>query len=178
MGGTRTLVCVLALAGGNEAQQLHLLRCGDAFVGPAAAASDAGGEARTIARFAEICERLTVAEGRQRMDGTMLRLQKTNAGKLLLVRDTADNIELVTKAVEQLMAEDAANPTRWRLQCSLVTLPAKVAAERGIVAGKVVPVDEAAASRLVRDAVAAKGSLQNLPEVVVNPLVPFVVERR
>jgi hypothetical protein len=45
----------------------------------------------------------------------------------------------------------------------------------GLAAGKVVDVDEGKAGKVLKDAVAAKGTLRNLPEAGILPLQPFVM---
>jgi len=75
--------------------------------------------------------------------------------------------------LEQLRQEHL---PRARLQCSLLTMPAAVAKAHDLATGALVPADEAAFGKLVRDAVKAKGVLQNLPEVIAATLEPFVVE--
>jgi hypothetical protein len=62
-----------------------------------------------------------------------------------------------------------------RLQCTQVTMPLPVAAASGLAAGKVVEVDEGKAGKMIKDAVAAKGTLRNLPEAGILPLQPCVM---
>jgi hypothetical protein len=81
----------------------------------------------------------------------------------------------VTSVLAQLRRPDL---QELRVQCTLVSMPAKVAADCGLSAGKCVAVDEGQAGKVLKAAVAAKGTLCNLPEAGGMPLQPLVFERQ
>jgi len=89
---------------------------------------------------------------------------------VMLVSGSKETIDLVAGIHEQL-----GKPERreWNVQCSVLTLPRKMATAHGILALAVTPVEEAAAGMLIKEAVQAKGMLRNLPEGRIEPLVPF-----
>jgi hypothetical protein len=69
------------------------------------------------------------------------------------------------------------NPERRGLvvQCSMLTLPWKLAREHRLAPRSATPVGEAAAGELMKAAVQAKGTLRNLPEAMAEPLLPFTL---
>ena len=64
-----------------------------------------------------------------------------------------------------------------RLACTIVSMPEAVAEECGLLVGRVLPVDEVKAGQVQKAAILAKGTLQNLPETLAVPLLPFRIER-
>lgn len=127
-------------------------------------------EVRVTERFAQV---LRVAlQGDDVAGRAGATVSAVNRQNRLIARGTPDDVALVKNALAALRQE---HPPRARLQCSLLTLPWQLGAMRGLQVG-CAPSDEAAFGQLVRDAIKAKGTLQNLPEIVAEPLVPFVVE--
>ena len=76
--------------------------------------------------------------------------------------------------IVELLRKDPAR--ELRVHCTLVHLPMQVATEHALVAGQVTPVDEPTAGKLLKAAVQAKGRVHNLPELEVQPLLPFRAE--
>jgi hypothetical protein len=91
----------------------------------------------------------------------------------LLVSGPPGSVDLVNALVTQLRRPEA---RELRVQCTLVQLPASVAEQHGLAAGRATPVDEVAAGRLMKAGLQAQGHIQNLPEVAIEPLQPFCTE--
>lgn len=62
------------------------------------------------------------------------------------------------------------------VQCTVVRMTRALAKQHGLVINLPTPVDEVAAGKILKAALQAKGSLQNLAEVRARPLVPFRAE--
>jgi hypothetical protein len=90
----------------------------------------------------------------------------------VVVVGTLEQIKEVRVLLDQLRRQDL---QELRVQCTQVTMPLQTAAAAGLAAGKVVEVDEGRAGKVFKDAVAAKGTLHNLPEAGVLPLQPCVM---
>lgn len=88
----------------------------------------------------------------------------------LLVTGPRDQVDQVMALVAQLRRPEVRH---LRVQCTLLHLPASVGAQHGLAVGRATLVDEVAAGKVQKAAVQARGRLQNLPEVLVAPLVPF-----
>ena len=178
MRSTDFAACVLVtcavVTGQQGAQQGALVRCGDLFAKFQQGLLASDGEVPPIDRFVWICERLDRCETAGMPNGSVLNVQQQQRQALLVLQGTQESVTTVQQIIEQLRAENPLLPTTLRLQCSLVTVPANQAAATDFPWGKVVPVDEIAMGKYVKAALAAKGSLQNLPEVLARPLVPFV----
>lgn len=85
---------------------------------------------------------------------------------LLLARLPQPQMDVFNSAYEQLKVEE---PIHARVQCSVLKLPAKVAAEHGVVPDKVVLVEQDTVVALSRTAQGG-GALLNLPELELAPL--------
>jgi hypothetical protein len=85
-------------------------------------------------------------------------------------RGTRGQIDAVMAAAAAL---ETPVPGRARLHCSLLLVPGKVAEAHRLELGTVVTGDGSEWAALTRDAIAAKGRLHNLPEVLAAPLEPF-----
>ena len=92
---------------------------------------------------------------------------------MILVSGQQEHVDLVESVVKELRSDVV---RELRLQCTLVRLPLFTATAHGLAIGRATPVDEVAASKLLKEAVQAKGRLQNLPEVKIAPFVPFRIE--
>ena len=174
MGTARHAVVVLCCAVLLPAQQVveraEMIEFGDVAQRLDADAATAGKVGATD-RFAGVMRLLLQDDvAPKRRPATVSRVTKQDR---LIVRGSVDNIALVKGAIAQLRL---ASPPRARLQCSLLVVPAASAPALGLEAGKVQAADETAFGKLVRDAVKQKGALQNLPEALADPLVPFTVE--
>ena len=123
-------------------------------------------------RFAAVMRRLPVAAGQQAVD---VRTNVAPGRHIVLVRGVAEHAEVVRVAIGALGRPD---PPAARLQCSVVSVPAELAAAHRLRAGEAVVVAGHVAAELLRDAVRANGTLHNLPEIVAAPLAPFASERR
>jgi len=176
MRSTGFAACVLLTCGLVSAQQVEIVQGGDVFAkfqeGPLAS----NGEVPAIDRMVWICERLHLCEAAALPKAGQLNIQLQQRRNLLVLQGAPEPVATVKQIIEQLRAEDSQRPTTLRLQCSLVTLPLDHAAAQDFQWSKATPVDEVAMGKFVKTALAAKGSLQNLPEVLARPLVPFVAE--
>ncbi len=128
---------------------------------------------RALDRFARIAVMLLEAENPADARKRPLVSAVANAERLIAHTMTAEQAALLRGMLEQLRQQTL---PRARLQCSLLTMPQELAKAHGLAAARFVATDEAAFGKLVRAAVAAGGTLQNLPEVVAEPLAPFVFE--
>jgi hypothetical protein len=178
-----TVMSCAALLSGNavtQAREINLakvLQVQDVVAALEARGSDVPGEVTPLARFVRLAESHFQHEAQaappanpplQRTRRPTIRVVEPQ--NVMLVSGERDKVELV----EAMLRELRRDVTReLRLQCTLVRLPKDVARNHGLVAGRAMPVDEVAAGNVQKDAVQAKGSLQNLPEVKVVPFVPF-----
>jgi len=171
MGTARTVVVVLGLWSIVPAQQrAEIFEFGDLEQRFGGGEAQRKGGVRAINRFMYVAYSLLQGDGGPRATQSTISV----AGKTrLMVRGTADEIALVKGMLEQLREEQ---PPRARLQCSFLKMPVALVMAHGLTEDAFVPTDETAFGKLVRDAVKEKGALQNLPEVIAGPLVPFVVE--
>ncbi|HEX6811289.1 MAG TPA: hypothetical protein VF384_06680 [Planctomycetota bacterium] len=177
MRSTGVAACVLLTCGLASGQQVvEIVHGGDVFAkfqeGPLAS----NGEVSAIERMVWICERLHRCEAAGLPKAGQLSIQVQQRRNLLVLQGAPEPVATVKQIIEQLRAEDPQRPTTLRLQCSLVTLPVDHAAAQDFQWSKVTPVDEVAMGKFVKTALAAKGTLQNLPEVLARPLVPFLGE--
>jgi hypothetical protein len=99
------------------------------------------------------------------------RVATDSDGNLVLMGGN-DQFETMSSALAQLRRPDL---QELRLQCTLVSMPLSVAIADGMATGKVLEVDEVKAGKVLKDAVAAKGTLRNLPEGGCLPLQPGLV---
>jgi hypothetical protein len=161
---------VLGVLGAASAQRtLEMFSCGDFAPRFAVGDEKAKPAAGPVVRLARILGLLLLDEGPR---GNAARASVGGQTDRLLVRGTADEVSLVRSVLEQLRQE---HPPRARLQCSLLTMPAALVKTHELK-DAFAPCDETAFGKLVRDAVKQKGTLQNLPELIVTPLAPFVAE--
>lgn len=101
-------------------------------------------------------------------------IQKMREDRMVL-QAQADTVATVREMITQLRKGTV---VLTRLQCSIVTMPAGVAKEQGLTPRNWTTMDLDEFGKLVRAAAAAKGKLQNLPEVRLAPLQPFTMEPR
>ena len=90
----------------------------------------------------------------------------------MFVTGKEDFVALITGVHTQMQRDPL---PRSNLQATVLTLPRRALNAHGVRADVPHPIDEASAGKLVRDAVAAKGALRNLPEVTVGPLEAFSI---
>lgn len=131
----------------------------------------AEGKVKALARWTALLREVPIGDSAAR--SMLLSVGRSNRGETLLVRGVPEQVTAVQAALAALQAEPAISV---RLQCTLVTMPIAVARDHALRPGETVLGDPAAGAGLLRDAVKAKGTLHNLPEVVTGPLAPFVRE--
>ncbi|MDO8348993.1 MAG: hypothetical protein Q7T30_02065, partial [Planctomycetota bacterium] len=172
MGTARGAVIVVALLGAAPAQQTaQLFECADIARRLGENHAQAKGEVRPIERLASLVRHLLHSEGPGAKPA--ITINAITMSSRIVARCSPDEMGVVKGVLEQLRVEHL---PRARLQCSLLTMPAALVKAHGLTADTFAPTDETAFGKLVRDAVKQKGALQNLPEVIAEPLVPFVVE--
>jgi hypothetical protein len=92
----------------------------------------------------------------------------------ILLQGTAEDMELMTAMLAQLQRADL---QELRVQCTLVTMPMAVATAAGLALDQPLAVEESQAGRILKDAVAAKGTLRNLPEAGLLPAQSAILGR-
>ncbi len=179
----RSLVCAALLGAVVSAQDAAVVVSVDAMLAALAARGDlADGEVEPVERFMRLATAQFQAQVRDQgrdkerpvKRERRLVLQRARGGQpKLLVSGPQEQVDAIVGVVNRLSATQV--PT-LRVQCTLVRLPRQIAAAHELEVGRAVPIDEAKAGALIKQAIAAKGSLQNLPETLVRPLVPFRAE--
>jgi hypothetical protein len=124
-----------------------------------------------VTRFVEVLRHVPIGDAPPRSLG--LTIGKSTRGHVLLARGTAEQVATVEAALGALARPDVG---RTRLQCTLVTMPVAVATAHRLEPGKTVVGDGVAWGELMRDAVKARGRVDNLPELLADALSPFANE--
>ena len=184
----RFLMLLVSVCAGEAvgAQQAVVLPLGDVVVAMEAAGTNIAGEVGAIARLV----RLTTDHAKNLEQAKDAARQKLPANQQLRVRkavikhhEPTDSIlasgdpelcGLMCSIVTQLQRPEV---RQLRLACTLVSMPEAVAEQFGLLVGSALPASEVLAGEVQKAAVKAQGSLQNLPEALAVPLVPFRIER-
>jgi hypothetical protein len=165
-------LCAAACLAGDGASQnrLQVLQCEDLLARLAERDGEAMGP-RAVDRLEVLLRILLRPLDDEDEDGKRSSVHTLRDRSMILVRGETRHQEAAVRAVGHL-----ARVTRQaRLQCTLVTLPAAVAAQHGLVPDRVVPADEQAAGTVFKAAQGQKGTLHNLPEAQAVSLRPFLV---
>jgi len=169
----RTLLLCLALAGSAVGQDVTVIACEEAFAALATPDDATGAAARQrFLNFLRAWLMQGAAPAGTRLTRPRNVVQVTPDGRTLIMQSTKEQMSLVEAMVSQLRR---AQQTEMHVQCTLVTVPEAMATALRLEPGTPRPVDQAAAGKLLKDAVAAKGTIQNLPEANALPLTTFVV---
>ncbi|HZN38959.1 MAG TPA: hypothetical protein VFD82_09155 [Planctomycetota bacterium] len=120
---------------------------------------------------------LTDALQRDAMDAVEGVLQKAMIGPrrpVLLVHGDKKLLDLVQSVFDEMRREPL---PLFHLTCTVLVMPAEIAASHGLSTIEVQEADMAAMTKLMRDVVKQRGTLLNLPEAIATPFVPFVAEQ-
>jgi hypothetical protein len=161
-----TIVSAVSLCG----QGIQVLDCRDAFLALEAARDNPVGKGRLLDRFVAFLTVMEQENSAQKRDHRIL--QKVGEDRVAL------QVQAATLASAQAMITQLRKGTvaTASLQGSIVTMPADVAKEQGLMPRKWTAMDSGEFGKLVRAAAAAKGKLQNLPEVRLAPLESCTIE--
>src|SRR5262245_29498792 len=166
-------IVVFALAGGVCAQVRvqTMFDCSDVTPLLAERHGPAWRESDTVKELQWLLDRFLRGDDNRGFCG--LRVQ--GASHLLVVASAAEQVQFVQRALDEVRT----GTLEVRVQCTVFATPASEG--RALATHKDIqkadqPIDVVTAGRLIKAAVAAGGTLRNLPEAGAPPLVPFVMK--